>query len=194
LEGPDLRPENEMPLASLHDLYVEQLRELYDAEAQVLRALLRMGRAAAAPELRLSFQKRMAVTEGQLAVLARVFGRLGEVPRRKKCKGMAGLIAEAREAIDRDGHPAVRDAALIAAGRRMAHYEMAGYGYLRDYALLLGDNQAAALLDSALDDEAATAVRLTDLAHAVILHEAEEAPGTTALRSLGVAASSRAKS
>jgi ferritin-like metal-binding protein YciE len=166
-----------MPLASLRDLYVEQLRELYDAEAQVLRALPRMARAAAAPELRVSFQKRAAVTEGQLAVLARVFGRLGESPARKKSAGMAGLVAEAEAAVGRAGHPAVRDAALIAAGRRVAHYEMAGYGYLRDYALLLGDTQAAALLDSALNDEAEGALRLTDLAHAVILHEAGQAAG-----------------
>ena len=166
-----------MPLASLRDLYVEELRHLYDAEAQLVRALPRLARAADGAELRAALLRHLAVTEGQVERLDRVFGRLGERPRRKKCVAMAGLIAEAGRALDRDAHPAVRDAALIGAAQKVEHFEMAAYGCVRDYAWLLRDDDAAQALQDSMDEEAAADIRLTELARAVILHEAKEADG-----------------
>jgi ferritin-like metal-binding protein YciE len=166
-----------MPLASLRDLYVEELRLLYDAEAQLLRALPRMARAADGAELRTSLLKHLAVTEGQVERLQWVFDRAGEKPRRKKCAAMAGLVAEAGGSMVRDAHPAVRDAAIIGAAQKVEHYEIAAYGCVRDYAWLLRDDDAALALQTSMDEEAAADIRLTELAQAVILYEAEEADG-----------------
>jgi ferritin-like metal-binding protein YciE len=166
-----------MPLASLRDLYVEELRLLYDAEAQLLKALPRMAKAADGAELRASFLKHLAVTEGQVERLDRVFARAGERPRRKKCAAVAGLVADAAAAMVRDAHPAVRDAAIIGAAQKVEHFEIAAYGCVRDYAWLLRDDDAAQALQASLDEEAAADTRLTELAQAVTLYEAAGADG-----------------
>ena len=166
-----------MSLASLRDLYVEELRLLYDAEAQLLRALPRMARAADGAELRASLLKHLAVTEGQVDRLERVFAWAGEKPRRKKCAAMAGLVAEAAGSMVRDAHPAVRDAAIIGAAQKVEHYEIAAYGCVRDYAWLLRDDEAAQALQDSMDEEAAADIRLTELAQTVTLYEAEDAGG-----------------
>jgi ferritin-like metal-binding protein YciE len=163
-----------MPRASLHDLYVEDLRDLYSAETQLLKALPRMAKAADARELRAVFEEHLEVTRGQVERLEGIFADLGEKPRGAKSVAMEGLIDRAREAIGRTSHPAVRDAALIGAGQRVEHHEMAGYECARTYARLLGYDDAAELLQEALDEEAEADVRLTELAQTVILIEAEE--------------------
>jgi ferritin-like metal-binding protein YciE len=163
-----------MPRASLHDLYVEDLRDLYSAETQLLKALPRMAKAADARELRAVFEEHLDVTRGQVERLDGIFAGLGEKPRGSKSVAMEGLIERAREAIERQAHPAVRDAALIGAGQRVEHHEMAGYECARTYARLLGYDEAAELLQEALDEEAEADVRLTELAQTVILIEAED--------------------
>jgi ferritin-like metal-binding protein YciE len=163
-----------MPRASLHDLFLEDLRDLYSAETQLVKALPRMVKAADARELRLAFEEHLEVTRGQVERLERVLAAFGEKPKGKKSAAMEGLIDRAREAIARDAPPAVRDAALIGAGQRIEHHEMAGYEAARTYARLLGYDDAADELQDALDEEAEADVRLTELAQAVILIEAEE--------------------
>jgi ferritin-like metal-binding protein YciE len=166
-----------MPLASLRDLYVEELRLLYDAEARLLKALPRMAEAADGPELRVALLKHLADTEGQVERLDGVFARAGEKPRRKRCAAMAGLVTEAAGAMARDAHPAVRDAAIIGAAQKVEHFEIAAYGCVRDYAWLLRDAAAALALQTSLDEEAAADARLTELARGVILYEARGADG-----------------
>jgi ferritin-like metal-binding protein YciE len=163
-----------MPRASLHDLFVEDLRDLYSAETQLVKALPKMAKAADARELRAAFQEHLAVTRGQVERLDRLFDGLGEKAKGKKSVEMEGLIERARDAITREAHPAVRDAALIGAGQRVEHHEMAGYEAARTYARLLGYDEAADELQEALDEEAEADVRLTELAQTVILIEAEE--------------------
>ena len=167
-----------MPLASLHDLYVDELRDLHSAETQLARALPRLAKAAAAPELRRAFERQSVLTEGQAERLGLILGDLGVPAAGKKCKAMAGQIAEARAAVDGAAHPAVLDLALIGVARRIAFYEIVGYECVRAYARRLGYKEAVALLGRTLEEEEETEERLTLLADAVILFEAEAArPG-----------------
>jgi ferritin-like metal-binding protein YciE len=164
-----------MPLDSLHDLYVEELKDLYNAENQLLKALPRMAKKASAPELKAAFTEHLGVTHTQVERLDRIFTELGVSPKGKKCKAMEGLVEEGKEVIEQDGNPAVLDAALIAAAQRVEHYEMAGYGCVRTFATLLGYDAAAALLQDTLDEEGAADKALTALAETVINVEADEA-------------------
>jgi len=163
-----------MSLDSLHDLYVEELRDLYNAESQLLKALPKMAKAASAPELRAAFEEHLAVTEGQVERLDQIFESLGERPTGKKCVAMEGLIEEGKELMKEDAAPAVLDAALIAAAQRVEHYEMAGYGCVRTYARLFGFDDAAELLQATLNEEGDADHKLTELAESVINVEAEE--------------------
>lgn len=164
-----------MPLDSLHDLYVDELKDLYNAENQLLKALPRMAKAATAPELKAAFAEHLEVTRGQVVRLDTIFAGLGASPKGKKCKAMEGLIAEGKEIIDEDGDPAVIDAALIAAAQRVEHYEMAGYGCVRTFAKLLGYADAVALLQETLDEEGEADQTLTGLAESVINVRADAA-------------------
>jgi ferritin-like metal-binding protein YciE len=166
-----------MPLNSLHDLYVEELRDLYNAENQLLKALPRMAKAASHPDLKAAFTEHLEVTRGQVERLAGLFEELGEKPTGKKCKAMEGLVAEGKDVIDEDGEPAVKDAALIAAAQRVEHYEIAGYGCVRTFATLLGYTDAAELLQQTLDEEREADEKLTELAESVINIEADEEDG-----------------
>jgi ferritin-like metal-binding protein YciE len=168
-------PGVEMPLTSLRELYVEGLRDLYSAEAQLLKAVPRLAKGAAAPELRTAFERHALLTEKQGERLGLIFGGLGEKPGGKKCKAMAGLIAEAKDILAADAHPAVLDLALIAAAQRIEHYEIVGYEAVRTYARRLGFKEATALLAQTLEEEEEAEERLTLLAGAVILFEAEAA-------------------
>ena len=168
-----------MKLASLHDLYVEELKDLYSAENQLLKALPKMAKAASAPDLRTAFQDHLEETRGQVQRLERIFKKLNASPKGKKCKAMEGLIEEGNEVMREDGEPAVLDAALIAAAQRVEHYEMAGYGCVRTYARLLGYEDAANLLQETLDEERAADKKLTELAETVINVEANEAETET---------------
>src|SRR6476660_2418826 len=115
-----------MALDSLHDLYVNELKDLYNAETQLVKALPQMAKAASNPDLRAAIEEHLEVTRGQVERLDRVFEGLGVSPKGKKCKAMEGLIEEGKEVMDEEGKDAVRDAALIAAAQRVEHYEMAG--------------------------------------------------------------------
>lgn len=163
-----------MPLGSLHDLYVEELRDLYNAENQILKALPKMAKAASHEQLRAAFQEHLEVTRGQVDRLDQIFEGLGVRATGKKCVAMEGLIKEAKEMMGEDAAPAVLDAALIAAAQRVEHYEMAGYGCVRTYARLLGYNEAADLLQETLDEEAETDEKLTEIAESAINADAEE--------------------
>jgi ferritin-like metal-binding protein YciE len=164
-----------MPLDSLHDLYVNELKDLYSAENQLLKALPKMAKAADAPELKAAFEEHLEVTRGQVARLETIFADLGVSPKGKKCKAMEGLIEEGKELLEEDADPAVRDAALISAAQKVEHYEMAGYGCVRTYARRLGYQEAAELLQATLDEEGEADEKLTELAETVINVEAEEA-------------------
>ena len=163
-----------MALDSLHDLYVEELKDLYNAENQVLKALPKMAKAASAPELQAAFTEHLEVTRGQVERLESIFAELGVSPKGKKCKAMEGLIEEGKEILEEDGEPAVIDAALITAAQKVEHYEMAGYGCVRTFARLLGYEDAATLLQETLDEEGEADKKLTELAESVINIEAEE--------------------
>jgi len=162
-----------MALDSLHDLYVEELKDLYSAENQLLKALPKMAKAASAPELKAAFTEHLEVTRGQVGRLETIFADLGVSPKGKKCKAMEGLIEEGKEILEEDGEPAVIDAALIGAAQRVEHYEMAGYGCVRTFARLLGYTKAEKLLQATLDEEGEADKALTELAETVINIEAE---------------------
>ena len=161
-----------MKLKTLQDLYVDQLKDLYNAENQLLKALPKMAKAATAPELATAFTEHLEETKGQIESLETIFTELEISPKGKTCKAMAGLLEEGAEAISEDADPCVKDAALIAAAQRVEHYEMAGYGCVRTFARLLGHDEAADLLQTTLDEEGSTDKKLTDLAESVINVEA----------------------
>ncbi len=164
-----------MSLDSLHDLYVDELKDLYNAENQLLKALPRMAKKATAPELKAAFTEHLEVTRTQVGRLEQIFGALEVSPKGKKCKAMEGLVAEGADVIGEDGEPAVIDAALIACAQRVEHYEMAGYGCVRTFAKLLGYEDAVALLQETLDEEGEADKKLTELAETVINVDASEA-------------------
>ena len=152
-----------MPLDSMQDLFLNELKDVYNAEKQILRALPRMAKAADAPALQQAFTKHLRETEGQVQRLERIFKSLGQAARGKKCKGMEGLIEEGKEILEEEGAPEVIDAALISAAQRVEHYEIAAYGCLRTYAQLLGMDEADRLLEQTLQEEEATDKALSAL-------------------------------
>jgi ferritin-like metal-binding protein YciE len=154
-----------MKLESLHDLLVDELKDLYNAETQLTKALPKMAKAAASHELRTAFEEHLKETEHQIERLDTIFKQLEASPKGKKCKAMTGLIEEGKEMMEMDGEEAVKDAALIAAAQRVEHYEIAGYGTVRTFAQLLGLDDAANLLQETLDEEAAADQKLSELAH-----------------------------
>jgi ferritin-like metal-binding protein YciE len=152
-----------MALESMQDLFLNELKDVYNAEKQILRALPRMAKAADAPALQQAFNKHLRETEGHVKRLERIFKSLGQAARGKKCKGMEGLIEEGKEILEEEGAPEVIDAALISAAQRVEHYEIAAYGCLRTYAQLLGYDEADRLLQQTLQEEEATDEALTAL-------------------------------
>jgi len=164
-----------MALSNLHDLYVDELKDLYNAESQLLKALPKMAKAASAPELKRAFEDHLEVTQGHVQRLETIFEDLSIPSRGKKCKAMEGLIAEGAELIAEKGEPSVKDAGLIAAAQRVEHYEMAGYGCVRTFAKLLGYEDAVALLQQTLDEEGEADKTLTELAESIININAEGA-------------------
>ena len=127
-----------MKLRSLQDLYVQELKDLYSAESQLLSALPKMAKAASAPQLSKAFKDHLTETEGQVKRLETIFEKLGTSPKGKKCKAMEGLNEEGKETISEDADPSIKDAALIAAAQRVEHCEMAGYGCARTCARCSG--------------------------------------------------------
>lgn len=159
-------------MRSLRDFYLQELSDLYSAENLLVKALPKMARAASAQELQQAFREHLEQTERHVERLDEIFEKLGEKPKRKKCKAMEGLIEEGQELMKEDAEDAVRDAALIAAAQKVEHYEIASYGCARAYARMLGEEDAAELLQETLDEEGETDKRLTGLAEGMINQEA----------------------
>jgi ferritin-like metal-binding protein YciE len=164
-----------MEIDSLEKLYVDELKDLYSAEKQLVQALPRMAKKAMNPQLRAGFEEHLEVTKKQVERLDQIFERLERSPRGKKCKAMEGLIEEGKEMMQEDMEPEVMDAALIAAAQRIEHYEIAGYGTVRTYARLLGQEEDARLLQLTLDEEGNTDKKLTQLAESVNVEAMAEA-------------------
>lgn len=162
-------------LASLDDLLVHELQDIYHAEGQILKALPKMAAAASHPDLKEAFEEHRQQTEGQVRRLEQAFKLLGVPAKGKKCEGMAGLLEEGRKTIEEDALPPVLDAALIAAAQKVEHYEIASYGCVCTYAEMLGYDQVHELLGQNLDEEETTDQKLTALAESVINQDAEEA-------------------
>jgi ferritin-like metal-binding protein YciE len=147
----------------LKHLYVEELKDIYSAENQMVKALPKMAKAATSPDLRAGFEEHLAQTQEHVARLEKIFSALGESPKGKKCKGMEGLVAEGAEMIEEDPASEELDAGLISAAQRVEHYEIAAYGCVNAYAKLLGEDQAASLLRKTLEEEKKTNEKLTEL-------------------------------
>jgi ferritin-like metal-binding protein YciE len=162
-----------MELETLKDLYIEELKDLYSAERQLVKALPKMIKATKHPELKAAFKTHLQQTEEHAKRLELICNELGVTPRGKKCVGMVGLIEEGSELIKEKPNDDVLDAGLISAAQRVEHYEMAGYGTVRTYARQLGYESQAQLLQQTLDEEGATDHLLTDLAESRINIEAE---------------------
>jgi len=149
---------------TLHDLFIDELRDMFDAEKQLIKALPKLVRAASSAKLRAAFESHLKQTRGQVRRLEKVFTSLGEKPRGKHCDGIAGIIKEG-DAVMKEGFDAeALDAALIAGGQRAEHYEMAAYGTLIAWAQALGHTEAARLLQQNLDEEKAADKKLSGLA------------------------------
>jgi ferritin-like metal-binding protein YciE len=161
-----------MQMDHLQDLFIEQLKDLYSAETQLIKALPRMAKAATNEDLKSAFNEHLEQTKVHVERLEQIFEQLDERPKGKKCKGMEGLIAEGKEALEEDAEPEVMDAGLICAAQKVEHYEIAGYGCVRTYAQLLGNDQAARVLQKTLEEEGQTDKKLTALAEAMINVEA----------------------
>jgi ferritin-like metal-binding protein YciE len=164
---------------TLRDLYLEQLRDLYDAENQLIKALPKMAEGADSEELREAFEEHLEQTRGHAQRLEQIFEQLGEKPKGEKCKGMEGLIKEGSETLDEDMDESVKDAAIIAAAQRVEHYEIAGYGTVRTFANLLGESEAVQLLEQTLTEEKETDQRLTELAEDINVEAEEGAEGVS---------------
>ena len=161
-----------MKLDSLKKLYIEELRDLYHAEGQLVKALPKMAKAASSPQLRSGFEEHLEQTKGHVQRLEQIFEKLGVSPKGKTCKAMQGLVEEGEELLKEDSDPSVLDAGLISAAQRVEHYEIAGYGTVRAYARSLGEEEAARLLQQTLDEEGETDKKLTRLAESLINAEA----------------------
>lgn len=151
----------------LKKLYVDELKDLYSAETQMVKALPKMAKAATSPELRAGFEGHLKQTQEHVARLEQIFDALRQSPKGKHCKGMEGLIKEGSEMIAEDPEPEELNAGLIAAAQRVEHYEMAGYGCVRTYAQLLGESEAVTILEKTLKEEKETDAKLTKLAETI---------------------------
>jgi len=163
-----------MKIDSLDVLLEEELKDIYSAEKQLLKALPKMAKKASSDELRAALEEHLTVTEGQVTRLEEVFEALGKTAKAKTCKAMQGLIEEATELMEEDADEAVMDAGLIAAAQKVEHYEIASYGTVRTWARLCGQEDVAELLQETLDEETEADQKLTELAENFINPAAEE--------------------
>jgi ferritin-like metal-binding protein YciE len=165
-----------MKESALKDLYIDELRDIYNAENQLTKALPKMAKASTSDELRAGFEEHLEQTKGHLERLVQIFKELGEKPTGKKCKGMEGLVQEGAEMIEEDElKDEARDAGLISAAQRVEHYEIAAYGCVRTYANLLGEDDAAELLKQTLNEEKETDQKLTKLAEKINVEANDDA-------------------
>jgi ferritin-like metal-binding protein YciE len=160
---------------TLHDAFIDELRDTYDAERQLTKALPKLAKAATNPKLRKAFEMHLEETKGQIERLEQVFASLDEKVRAKHCDGIAGIVDEGKAIMEEDFDEATMDACLIAAGQRAEHYEMAAYGTLVAWARAMGHEEAANLLQETLDEEKATDEKLTEIAEAGINQAAASA-------------------
>jgi ferritin-like metal-binding protein YciE len=149
---------------SLEDLFIEQIEDLYDAENRIVKALPKMSSAAHTPDLKRAFTQHLSQTRQHIDRLDSIFRALNKTPKGQTCEAMKGLLAEGDSMVDAKGDATVKDAALIAAGQRVEHYEIAGYGTARSLALHLGHTEAARLLQATLEEEKQTDKKLTEIA------------------------------
>ena len=157
-----------MQLETLKDLYIHELKDLYSAEQQLVKALPKMAKAARNKELAVGFQEHLEQTKGHAQRLEQILSSHKQTSRGPKCKGMEGIVAEGAELIEEEADEEVKDAGLISAAQRVEHYEMAGYGTARTYADLLNDKEGANLLQMTLEEEKATDQKLTKLAKSAV--------------------------
>jgi ferritin-like metal-binding protein YciE len=161
-----------MNLETLKELYVEELRDLYNAENQLIKALPKMAKGASSDELKEAFEKHLEQTKGHVHRLEQVFEELGEKTKGKTCQAMKGLIEEGSEVLKADGEDSVLDAAIIVAAQKVEHYEIASYGSVRTFAQLLGQDKSAELLQETLDEEKEANELLNKLAEDIVNPEA----------------------
>ena len=159
---------------TLHDAFIDELRDAYDGEKQLTKALPKMAKAASSPDLRAAFEAHLEETRGQIERLEQVFETLGEKVRGKHCDGLAGIIEEGKAVMEENFAEATMDACLIAGGQRAEHYEMAAYGTLVAWARAMGHNEAADLLQETLEEEKAADEKLSSLAEGGINQEAAD--------------------
>ncbi len=162
-----------MPIKTAHDLFIDQLRDLYHAEKQLVRALPRMAKAASSDQLKQAFQTHLEETKGQVERLEQVFEELSARTRGKRCEAMEGLIEEAKEIMEEVEAPEVRDAGLIVAAQKVEHYEIASYGSAHAFAEGMGQDRVAQLLAETLEEEKKTDERLNKLAISEVNTRAE---------------------
>jgi len=160
---------------TLHDAFIDELRDTYDAEKQLTKALPKLAKAASNPKLREAFESHLDETQGQIERLERAFDSLEEKVRGKHCEGIAGIIEEGKSIMEEDFDETTRDACLIAAGQRAEHYEIAAYGTLVAWAQAMGHTDAAKLLQETLDEEKAADRTLSSLAEGGINQSAADA-------------------
>src|SRR6476660_521313 len=172
-----------MNLETLKELYVNELRDLYNAENQLVKALPKMAKGASSPELKDAFDQHLEQTKGHVERLEQLFEQLGDNPKGKTCHAMKGLIEEGSEILEEEGEDSVLDAGIIVAAQKVEHYEMAGYGSVRAFAQLLGQEEAAQLLQTTLDEESKANELLNQLAETTVNAEAVMNNGMTESRS-----------
>lgn len=173
------------------DLYIDELRDLYNAETQLVKALPKMAKASANDQLRQAFEEHLRETSEHVSRLEQIFEQLGEKASGKKCMGMEGLVKEGSEMMKEDYSDEVKDAGIIGAAQRVEHYEMAGYGTVRAFAELLGEDEHVSLLDQTLEEEKQADEKLTQIAEEINRRAAEgqeetstsSRPGRSASRS-----------
>jgi ferritin-like metal-binding protein YciE len=168
--------QGKMKFDNLKTLYINELRDLYNAEGQLVKALPKMAKAASSQELKEAFEKHLEQTKNHVERLEEVFEDIGEKPKGKTCKAMKGLVEEGSELLDKEGDESVIDAGIIVAAQKVEHYEIAGYGSVRTFAELLGKNKSVELLQTTLNEESETNETLNQLAEGIVNPEALTEP------------------
>src|ERR1700723_2867546 len=149
---------------NLKSLYVDELQDLYSSEQQLIKALPKMAKAANSEELRKGFEEHLEQTKEHASRIEKILGGLGEPVKGKKCKGMEGIVAEGAEVVSEDYEGAVMDAAIISAAQRVEHYEIAAYGSVHAFAILMGEDEAASILEKTLNEEKENDEKLNETA------------------------------
>lgn len=164
-------------MVTLNDLLEDELKDIYSAEKQLIKALPKMAKKASSTELRSALQEHLEITKRQTQRLERVFEELGSKAKAKTCEAMKGLIEEAEDMMSEDAEEAVLDAAIIGCAQKVEHYEIASYGTVKAWAQRIGNDRAARLLDETLQEEGEADQRLTDIAESMVNEEAQSGNG-----------------